>query len=162
MKSVDIVQADLDRADHQRAIVELVNAYAMDIMGNGEPLPEQVQREMIPGLRSHPTTITFLAYDGAAAVGVAVCFLGFSTFAAKSVVNIHDLAVVPTHRGCGIGRALLEAVERKARELGCCKITLEVSDLNHRAKRVYKSAGFRHAMYVEGTGGGALFLSKPL
>ena len=37
--------------------------------------------------------------------------------------------------GCsfkGVGRRLLEAVEGKARELRCCKLTLEVMDNNHR------------------------------
>ncbi|HTE20051.1 MAG TPA: GNAT family N-acetyltransferase [Armatimonadota bacterium] len=56
---------------------------------------------------------------------------------------------------------LLGAVERKARQLGCCKITLEVLENNHRARQVYGAVGFVQAQYAEGAGG-ALFLSKPL
>jgi ribosomal protein S18 acetylase RimI-like enzyme len=37
---------------------------------------------------------------------------------------------------------LLEAVEGKARELGCCKLTLEVMDNNDHALRAYEAAGF--------------------
>jgi len=108
--SVQILQADLDRPEHQQAVLELVNNYAMDPMGNGKPLPERVKNELIPGLRKHPATLIFLAYQKSRAVGIAVCFYGFSTFAAKPLINIHDLAVLPDCRGQGIGRILLEAV----------------------------------------------------
>jgi hypothetical protein len=37
MESVEIVEADLDSADHQKAVLDLIDAYAMDPMGNGGP-----------------------------------------------------------------------------------------------------------------------------
>ncbi len=103
----------------------------------------------------------FLAYDGEAAVGVAVCFLGFSTFAAKPLVNLHDVAVVPTHRGRGVGWALLAAVEAKARELGCCKLTLEVLGKHERALRTCTAAGFKRYA-LQPYAGEAIFLTKAL
>lgn len=160
MQPVEIVEANLSRAEHQHTVVELINAYAMDPMGDGKPLADEVRRALIPALREHPTTLIFLAYTGEQAVGIAVCFLGFSTFAAKPLINIHDLAVLPGRRGQGIGRQLLDAVERKARELGCCKLTLEVQEHNHRARRVYEAVGFAQAIYQE-EAGGSLSLSKP-
>ncbi len=161
MSSISVVEADLARPEHQRAVVDMVDAYARDPMGDGHPLADDVRQALIPGLRGHPTTIVFLAYDGAVPVGVAVCFLGFSTFKAKPLINIHDLGVVPTHRGRGLGRLLLDAVEAKARALGCCKLTLEVLENNHRARGVYAAAGFAQMQYQEAAGG-ALFLAKPL
>ena len=161
MQPVEIVEADLNRTDHQHAVVELIDAYAVDPMGNGKPLSAEVRRALIPGLQQHPTTVIFLAYQGGKAIGIAVCFLGFSTFAARPLINIHDLAVLPEYRGQGIGRRLLEEVERKARDLGCCKLTLEVQENNHRARRAYEAVGFAQAVYEEAAGG-SLFLSKPL
>ena len=161
MQPVKIVEADLNRAEYQHAVVELIDAYAMDPMGNGRPLSAEVRRTLIPGLQQHPTTVIFLAYQGGKAIGIAVCFLGFSTFAARPLINIHDLAVLPEYRGQGIGRRLLEEVERKARDLGCCKLTLEVQENNHRARRAYEAVGFAQAVYQEAAGG-SLFLSKPL
>jgi GNAT superfamily N-acetyltransferase len=158
---IEIVEADLDRTGHQDAVVELIDAYAMDPMGNGRPLSAQTRLELIPGLRRLPTTVIFLAYQEESAIGIAVCFRGFSTFAARPLINIHDLAVLPAHRGQGVGRRLLEAVERKARDLGCCKLTLEVAENNGKARRIYGAAGFAQAVYAPGTGG-ALFMSKPL
>jgi ribosomal protein S18 acetylase RimI-like enzyme len=161
MDEVEIVEADLDRADHQHAVLELIDAYAMDPMGNGKPLPEAVKQALIPGLRNHPTTLIFLSFSGGRAMGIAVCFIGFSTFAARPLINIHDLAVLPGHRGSGAGRLLLAAVERKARAMGCCKVTLEVLENNHRALKVYAAAGFARATYTQ-EAGGALFFAKPL
>jgi ribosomal protein S18 acetylase RimI-like enzyme len=130
-------------------------------MGDGKPLSDEARKDLLPGLRQHPTTLIFLACKGEQPVGIAVCFRGFSTFAARPLMNIHDLAVLPGHRGLGIGRQLLEAVERKAREMGCCKLTLEVHENNLRARGVYESAGFAQSVNRTEVGG-ALFFGKRL
>jgi GNAT superfamily N-acetyltransferase len=143
------------------AVVALLNAYAMDPMGNGKALSNEVCRELIPGLQRHPTTIIFLAFQNKDAVGIATCFMGFSTFAARPLINIHDFYVIPEVRGQKIGHMILAAVEKKARVTGCCKITLEVQQNNHRAQRIYEAVGFSRSVYVEAAGG-ALLLSKSL
>jgi ribosomal protein S18 acetylase RimI-like enzyme len=142
MQDVRVIEADLNDTYHQTAILHLVNAYACDPMGGGQDLPPAVQERLIPGLRQHPTSLVFLAFDALMPVGVAVCFVGFSTFAARPLINIHDLAVMPDYRGQGIGRLLLERIEAKGRELECCKLTLEVREDNHRAQGLYQSFGF--------------------
>ena len=161
MSSIEILQADLNRQKHQQAVLALLDAYAMDPMGNGKALSSEVRRELIPGLQRHPTTVIFLAFQNKHAVGVATCFGGFSTFAARPLINIHDFYLIPEVRGQKIGHMILTAVEQKARDTGCCKITLEVQQNNHRAQRIYEAAGFSRPVYVEAAGG-ALFLSKPL
>jgi GNAT superfamily N-acetyltransferase len=158
---IRIVEADLTLPEHQEAVLLMVDAYSRDAMGNGKPLDQEVRNRLIPGLRRHPTTLIFLAFDGVQPIGAAVCFIGFSSFAAKPIINIHDFVVLPTSRGKGIGRRLLEAVEAKARELGCCKLTLEVMDKNRQAVRMYHAAGFeRYSLQEEA--GAAIFMSKPL
>jgi GNAT superfamily N-acetyltransferase len=158
---ITIIEADLTRADHSAAVLELLNAYSMEPMADGAPLAESTRQELIPALQRHPTTLVFLAWRDAEPVGLAICFLGFSTFAARPLVNIHDFFVSPKFRGLGVARQLLAAVENRARELGCCKLTLEVFENNQRAKAVYSAAGFAQSMYSP-EGGGALFYSKPL
>lgn len=158
---VRIVEADLDNPAHAAAVLALVDMYARDPMGDGAPLDPAVRAQLIPGLKRHPTTVIVLAFAGERPVGIAVCFVGFSTFAAKPLLNIHDCAVAPDVRGQGVGRMLLAAVETKARALGCCKVTLEVLDQNHRALRTYLAAGFTRYSLQPGAGE-AIFLTKPL
>ena len=161
MNKIEIVEADLDRPEHQHAVIELTDAYARDPMGNGRPLSNEVRQALIPALQKHPTTVIFLACRGGEAIGIANCFIGFSTFAARPLINVSDLAVLPGHREKGIGRLLLGAIEQKAIEIGCCKLTIEVQENNHRARHVYESVGFAQVVLVE-EAGGVLFLSKPL
>lgn len=156
-----IFEADLSHRKHQAAILELLEAYSADPMGDGKPLSETARREVIPGLRQHPTTLVFLAYRAGKPAGLAVCFRGFSTFAARPLVNIHDFYVAPACRGAGVGRDLLAAIERRARAQGCCKLTLEVQEYNRRAKAIYAAAGFAQMAYVPAAGR-SLFYAKPL
>ena len=158
---ITVIEADLSRPDHQAVTIDLLNAYSMDPLADAAPLSDTTRRELIPGLRAHPTTLVFLAYHGTEPVGLAICFRGFSTFAARPLVNIHDFFVAPAHRGTGISRMLFAAIEQRARELGCCKLTLEVLENNHRARNVYAAAGFAPPVYAPGTGG-SLFLAKGL
>jgi len=140
---IQIVRADLHRPDHQRAVLDLVDCYARDPMGGGLGISSEVREYLIEGLKKHPTTLVFLAYEGQQPIGLAICFLGFSTFAARPLLNVHDLVVRPEHRGSGIARRLLEYIEEQARRLGCCKLTLEVRADNAAAKHAYRAQGFR-------------------
>ena len=139
---ISIVEADLTNGEHQRAIVDLLDMYARDGFGNRRALSDEARSGLVAGLADHPTSMVFLAFDDGAPAGIVVCFMGFSTFVAKRLLNIHDVAVRPDRRGRGVGRRLLERVESKARELGCCKLTLEVREDNDRAQRLYRSIGF--------------------
>jgi ribosomal protein S18 acetylase RimI-like enzyme len=139
----DIFLADLANPKHQAAIIDLLDMYCRDGFGDCKPLSEFSRANLIPGLVKHGGARVFLAYDNDQPVGVAICLLGFSSFRARPLLNIHDIAVMPETRGQGIGRQLLTAVEADARSLGCCKVTLEVRSDNVRAMRLYKSVGFQ-------------------
>lgn len=139
---IEIREADFSDPEHRAGIVDVIDSYAREPVGGGHPLSPEVRANLIPGLQSHPTTLVLLALAGGRPVGVAVCFFGFSTFYARRLLNIHDLAVVPEWRGRGVGGALLAAAEERARRDGCCKLTLEVRDDNQGARRLYERCGF--------------------
>lgn len=161
MNPIEIIEANLDLTIHSQAVLDLLNAYAEDPMGNGTPLPANVLKSLIPGLKNHPTTIIFLAFRKNRPMGIATCFKGFSTFNARPLINISDFFVQPEHRGKGAGRMLLDAVDKKARNLSCCKITLEVQENNHSARGLYTKAGYCRDVHVP-EAGPALFFSKQL
>ena len=156
-----ITRADFADPADAAAIVAMLDVYARDPMGGGEPLSDDVRERLVPALAQVPGAIVLLARLDGEAVGIANCFTGFSTFAARPLVNIHDIAVAPGHRGKGIARALFAAIEVEARTRGTCKITLEVLSGNQRAKELYASLGYGDYQLDPETGH-ALFWQKRL
>ena len=144
--NVTITDADLSRAEHQHALVTMVDAFMRDPMEGGQPLSEQSKRDLVPGLRAHPACYVLIAWRGGLPVGFSICFLGFSTFNARPLINIHDIFVDSSVRGVGIGRMLLERIEAKAHELNCCRITLEVREDNRVARGLYRKVGFEEVV----------------
>lgn len=140
--NIVVIEANLKDAAQAQAVVELINMYAQESMGQGAALPATVQQQLIPQLRAHPTAYVFLAYDQHQPIGVAISFLGLSTWAARPLMNIHDLMVKVDYRHQGVGYQLLVAVETKARRLSCCKVTLEVREDNQPAQHLYRRLGF--------------------
>lgn len=141
-------------------VVALLDAYARDPMGGGAPLAETTKARLPGDLAANPQAFSLLARIDDRAVGLANCFMGYSTFAAAPLVNIHDLAVLPGHRGAGIGKALLAAVEAEALKRGACKITLEVLSGNP-ARQLYAREGYGDYQLDPATGH-ALFWQKRL
>ena len=141
-------------------VVALLDAYACDPMGGSAPLADSVKARLVGDLAANPQAFSLLARTGDEAVGLANCFIGYSTFAAASLVNIHDLAVLHGHRGKGIGRALMDAIEAEALKHGACKITLEVLSGNP-ARNLYAACGYGDYQLDPATGH-ALFWQKRL
>src|SRR6478609_8808810 len=112
---MQVSEADLNNPKHQKDILDLLSSYARDIMGGGEDLPEDVKLRLIPQLRKNPGSVIVLAYEGQTAVGLSICFTGFSTFYAKPLLNIHDFVVIESHRGKGIAKRMLDKLEEIAR-----------------------------------------------
>ena len=152
-----------DYADPRDAadMVALLDAYARDPMGGGAPLGEAVKARLTGDLAANPHAFSLLARIDNAAVGLANCFMGYSTFAAAPLVNIHDFAVLPGHRGTGIGKALMAAIEAEALKRGACKVTLEVLSGNHAAKALYAAQGYGDYQ-LDPASGHALFWQKRL
>ena len=152
-----VVLADLTNGAHQAAIVELLDMYCRNEFGDGQPLSAETRARLIPGFIEHGRARVFLAYEGDEPAGLALCFVGFSSFKAQPLINVHDLAVAPKFRGRGIGKALLDAVADHARQAGCCKVTLEVRADNVKALELYRRAGFESTQPAE-----TLFLTRPI
>ncbi|BBN88848.1 GNAT family N-acetyltransferase [Azospira sp. I09] len=161
MPPVEVRPTDLSQPQQAAAWLDLLDHYARDPMGGGSGLDPAVRQALVPALAGVPHFHSALAWQGDETVGLINCFAGFSTFAARPLLNIHDIAVRDARRGAGIGQVLLAWAEGRARELGCCKLTLEVLSNNRRALVAYERAGF--APYVlDPAAGQALFLQKLL
>ena len=138
----EIVRVRYDEPSHAAALVELLDAYARDPAGGGEGLSEFARANLIAELATRPFIFSVLAFEGGTAVGLINAIEGFSTFACRPLVNIHDVVVLADHRRRGIASQMLAEVEAIARERGACKLTLEVLDGNRSARTLYEKLGF--------------------
>lgn len=112
-------------------------------MGASPPHSTTKETDVVDALQNHPTSyIQFAAIDNRI-VGMAVCFLNYSTFKAAHFMNVHDLVVLPDYRGMGIGKLILHGVALKAVEKKCAKLTLEIRSDNQVAAALYAKIGFR-------------------
>ncbi|MFC7410135.1 MULTISPECIES: GNAT family N-acetyltransferase [Hydrogenophaga] len=159
MSAITVRRADYANASDAAAVVMLLDAYASDPAGGGEPLSDFAKAHLVSSLAARPTAFSILAFDGEQPVGLVNCIEGFSTFACKPLVNVHDVAVLASHRGQRIGEQMLALAEQIARERGACKLTLEVLSGNTGACRLYERIGFENYQ-LDPAMGHAQFMQK--
>ncbi len=135
-------RADYAHPADGAAIVMLLDAYASDPAGGGEPLGDFAKANLVRELAARPQAFSVLAFDGSVPVGLVNCIEGFSTFKCKPLVNVHDVAVLASHRGRGIAEQMLALAETIARERGAVKMTLEVLSGNAPAVKLYTRIGY--------------------
>lgn len=153
--------ADYTHRDDRAAILSLMDCYARDPLGGGEPLPAAVSERLCDALAEQGNALTVLALQDGDAVGLINALVGFSTFKAQPLLNVHDVIVRPSWRGQGIAARMLAAVEAEARQRGCCKLTLEVLEGNRAARSCYQQFGFADYQ-LRPEYGAARFMEKPL
>ena len=155
----EVVRARYADPAHAAALLDLLDAYARDPAGGGEPLSDFARDHLIGELAARPFMFSVLAFDGDTPVGLINAIEGFSTFACRPLVNVHDVVVAASHRGRGLAARLFAEVEAIARERGACKLTLEVLDGNASARALYQRLGFT-AYQLDPAMGHAQFLHK--
>ena len=158
---IKVFQADLTNESHAKALITLLNAYALDPMGGGKALSDYTKDNLANTILERSDTTVILAFDGDKPAGLLNCIEGFSTFACLPLLNIHDVYVDTDFRGKGVAKMLFQAVEELAKDKGCCKLTLEVLDGNKPAKEAYLKFGFK-SYELDPETGKALFWEKKL
>ena len=101
-----IVAVNLEIEAISAAWLDLLDHYACDPMGGGEGLSAYARMHLVDELKRLPTFHGALAWRGEKPLGLINCFTGFSTFAARPLLNIHDIVVHADARRQGIGQAL--------------------------------------------------------
>ncbi|GKX54869.1 N-acetyltransferase [Leminorella grimontii] len=159
--NVEVILVDYNNAGQAEDLIALLDGYAKDPMGGGEALEDDVKSRLAAELSRLPHAFSVMAYVGGKPAGLINCFMGFSTFAARPLVNIHDVTVDAAYRGLGIAQRMLTKVESIAKERGCCKMTLEVLQGNLGAQSSYRKFGFS-GYELDPEMGQAIFWQKKL
>ena len=120
--------------------------------GGWDWVADQTIAGTVERLIDDPDTVYLLAGDPPA----GVCQLRFRLSVWTGVEDcwLEDLYV--ESRGEGLGTALVEAALDVARERGCKRVELDVSDDNPRARALYERLGFAEKL------GGAAYLQRRL
>jgi len=90
-----------------------------------------------------PVIETLIARLNDEPVGFALFFVNFSTFSGQRGLYLEDLFVRPEARRLGVGRRLLTALARLARDRGYGRLEWSVLDWNEPALRFYADLGAR-------------------
>lgn len=93
------------------------------------------------GERSYAEAL--LAEAGGEAIGFALFFPTYSTFLTRPGLYLEDLFVRESHRGKGVGHALLSEVARIATQRGAGRLEWSVLDWNAKAITFYERFGAR-------------------
>lgn len=77
-----VLQASYTNPVHAEAIALVLNHYAQDPMGGGQPLDADLLRQLPGELAKRPHAFSVLAFVGGEPAGLVNCFEGFSTLPA--------------------------------------------------------------------------------
>ncbi len=164
MPPLTIRTVDFDDPQQTTDFLFLLDHYMRGPTGNGRPMDDALRARLPDELKRRPTVLCHVGYlDDAGGVrrpvGLINCVEGFSTFAGRPLLNIHDIVVHEDYRRRGFASELLAHAEAVARARGCCKLTLEVLTGNRGAYDAYVAFGFR-AYELDPAMGAATFMEK--
>jgi GNAT superfamily N-acetyltransferase len=106
------------------------------LLDESRATPEDFLRELES---PNPVIHVLIAEWEGKPAGFALYFFNFSTFVGRPGLYLEDLFVRPEQRAHGIGRALLRALARIAKQRNCGRMEWAVLDWNEPALRFYKS-----------------------
>jgi ribosomal protein S18 acetylase RimI-like enzyme len=136
---VDVWLAGPDEADD---VARLLIGFR-DWYGRGDP-PDETFHEGVRRLIARDDTEYLLARAGDAAEAGGVCQLRYryGVWMAAEDAWLEDLYVRDEDRRKGLGEALVKKAVERARERGCGRIELDVSESNRGAWALYERIGF--------------------
>lgn len=112
-----------------------------------KPADLSLARRFLEERLSRNESVIFLALadasPGAAALGFTQLYPTFCSTAAAPILVLYDLFVTPGGRQRGVGRALMEAAHRYARDAGVQRVLLSTAHDNLKAQALYESLGYQ-------------------
>ena len=161
MLEIQTVVADLNNKQHADAYLSLMSHYACDPMGGGEDISDFTKQNLVATLLKRTDVFIILIFSDSKPAALLTAIEGFSTFACKPLLNIHDVVVHKDFRGKHLTKNLFEKIEEVAKARDCCKITLEVLSGNDVACKAYERLGFSDYQ-LDPEFGSALFWTKKI
>jgi ribosomal protein S18 acetylase RimI-like enzyme len=128
------------RSGDQDRLLALAEAFHAE---DGHGLDRDGRRALAEIIAGEPAARAFLFELDGRTVGYGVLTVGYSVEHGGRDGFLDDFYLAPEARGQGLGRRILDALEREAQALGIRVLHLEVQAENRRAEALYRSVGFR-------------------
>ena len=107
-----------------------------------EATPADLEHALFgPDPRAHCHVAQLGPDGGGPVVGFALWFVSFSTWRGRHGIWLEDVFVLPSHRGLGVGRALLAELAAQCRRHGYARLEWSVLDWNEPARAFYRRIG---------------------
>ncbi|MNC11706.1 Mycothiol acetyltransferase [compost metagenome] len=119
---------------------EVRNAGFAKLRGNETPATPEMVAEMISGKNYIENGLLILYHNGRA---VGIVRGADDDYEGSPIMNIGPLAVLPEYQGKGLGKILLRAALRFAKDNSYTQTVLCVNAENERAKALYIAEGFK-------------------
>lgn len=139
---VQVFEADLNDPAHADAIVKLLSALAASEFGRQQAMTDDEKAALVPGLAAFPAKQIWLASINDNICGVVICYLQFSIYSSKNMLNIHDLYTDPVFRRRGVAEGLVKTAIDWAHNQGHAFVNIEVANENSHAMALYHKLGF--------------------
>jgi GNAT superfamily N-acetyltransferase len=139
MSDANLVIRDAEPGD-VATILRLIRALAVyEKLAHEVVATDAMIREALFGAK--PRAHALLCEIGGTAVGFAVWFYNFSTFAGRPGIYLEDLYVEPEHRKQGIATAVFRHLARRAVAENCARFEWAVLNWNEPAIKFYERMG---------------------
>ena len=97
-----------------------------------------------------------VAIDGETVIGYVICYPD------THCLQLENVAVLPAHSGCGIGRRLIRHAEQKALALGLSHVELYTNEMMHENLAMYSHLGYKETERKTQAGFNRVFFSKKI
>lgn len=127
------------RPDDIPHLCEMITALAAFHGDTARISPEKLQQNLFT---TPPWISVIVAQDEIALLGYAALYPQFQLQFATRSMDMHHLFVAPSHRGQGVGKALINAAIDHAKSNGCTSLCVGTHPDNIAAQNLYLLRGF--------------------
>jgi ribosomal protein S18 acetylase RimI-like enzyme len=145
----DIRLEPMNEHEYASFILREIKDYATENVAAGRWLPDEAiaqsrkaHENLLPSGRETANQYFFVVRERGTGEEVGAVWLAILEQAKEKEAFVYYIEILEGSRGKGFGGLALNAVEKKARELGASKISLHAFWHNQRAVSLYKSAGY--------------------